>query len=85
MIFHKKDKKKKLAFMAPPEVYPPGAVAYNGGDEVFHIVYALIFALQMYEKACQIMPREADALKPIAEHWEKLFIKNQKYVDDCIK
>lgn len=61
--------------------FPPGAVAYNGGDEVYFIEIALAMAYQTYETLKKIKPKQARDLAPAAEMWEKLMLKNADYLD----
>lgn len=61
--------------------YPVGAVAYNGGDEIYFIEIALAMAYQTYEALKKIKPKQAKELAPAAEMWSKLMLKNADYLD----
>lgn len=63
------------------ESYPVGALAYNGGDEVYFIEIALAMAYETYNALKKIKPKQAKELAPAAEMWEKLMLKNADYLD----
>lgn len=75
----KRDLQEKIPMLI--QSFPPGAVAYNGGDEVYFIEIALAMAYQTYETLKKIKPKQARDLVPAAKMWEKLMLKNSEYLD----
>lgn len=83
-MFWKKSKKGDNKAPSMPTVYPSGAVAYNGGDEVYSIVMACLFAVQVYETSKKLAPKKAAEMAPYAEKWALLIQKNAEYMDKCV-
>ena len=83
-MFWKKDKKNKNYAPSMPTVYSSGAVAYNGGDEVYSIVMACLFAVQVYETTKKLAPKKAAEMAPYAEKWALLIQKNAEYMEKCV-
>lgn len=80
-MFLKKKRVEQEKIPMQIESYPPGAVSYNGADEVYFIEIALAMSYQTYEALKKIKPKQARELEPAAEMWEKLMKKNAEYLD----